>query len=107
MTNINHGNIDAKAFNLFDLPEDYYLDPQPYFKSLRDDDPIHLNADGSVLLTRHTDIISVWRDLSGVVNRDAAYTKKFGPGPLLEHHTTSMLFELPNETQYLSSISNY
>jgi len=106
MTNINHGNIDAKAFNLFDLPEDYYLDPQPYFKSLRDDDPIHLNADGSVLLTRHADIISVWRDLSGVVNRDAAYTKKFGPGPLLEHHTTSMLFRDPPDHDRLRSIVN-
>ncbi|NBR61283.1 MAG: cytochrome P450 [Actinobacteria bacterium] len=106
MTNINHGNIDAKAFNLFDLPEDYYLDPQPYFKSLRDDDPIHINADGSVLLTRHADIISVWRDLSGVVNRDAAYKKKFGQGPLLEHHTTSMLFRDPPDHDRLRSIVN-
>ena len=92
MTSAIASHIDAKAFNLFNIPEDYYLDPQPYFKALRDDDPIHLNADGSVLLTRYNDIISVWRDLTGVVNRDQAFTKKFGQGPLLEHHTTSLFF---------------
>ena len=75
MTNAIASHIDAKAFNLFNIPEEYYLDPLPYFKALRDDDPIHLNADGSVLLTRYSDIISVWRDWSGVVNRDEAFIK--------------------------------
>jgi len=98
--------IDPKAFNLFDIPDDYYLDPLPYFKALRDEDPIHRNADGSVLLTRYDDIISVWRDLSGVVIRKEAYTKKFGPGPLLEHHTTSMLFRDPPDHDRLRTIVN-
>jgi len=98
--------IDAKSFNLFDIPEQYYLDPLPYFQALRDDDPIHQNSDGSVLLTRYQDIISVWRDLSGVVNREEAYKKKFGPGPLLEHHTTSMLFRDPPDHDRLRKIVN-
>jgi cytochrome P450 len=98
--------IDAKAFNLFNIPQEYYLDPLPFFKALRDDDPIHRNSDGSVLLTRYEDIISVWRDLSGVVNRAEAYTKKFGPGPLLEHHTTSMLFRDPPDHDRLRTIVN-
>ena len=98
--------IDAKAFNLFDIPEAYYLDPLPYFKALRDEDPIHRNLDGSVLLTRYEDIISVWRDLSGVVNREEAYTKKFGQGPLLEHHTTSMLFRDPPDHDRLRAVVN-
>ena len=106
MTSAIASHIDAKAFNLFNIPEDYYLDPQPYFKALRDDDPIHLNADGSVLLTRYNDIISVWRDLTGVVNRDQAFTKKFGQGPLLEHHTTSMLFRDPPDHDRLRTIVN-
>jgi cytochrome P450 len=106
MTSAIASHIDAKAFNLFNIPEDYYLDPQPYFKALRDDDPIHLNADGSVLLTRYNDIISVWRDLTGVVNRDQAFTKKFGQGPLLEHHTTSMLFRDPPDHDRLRTIIN-
>jgi cytochrome P450 len=104
--NTNVDKIDAKKFNLFDIPDEYYLDPLPYFKALRDDDPIHLNSDGSVLLTRYEDIISVWRDLTGVVNRDDAYKKKFGPGPLLEHHTTSMLFRDPPDHDRLRDIVN-
>ena len=102
----NSSSIDAKAFNLFNIPQEYYLDPLPFFKALRDQDPIHRNSDGSVLLTRYEDIISVWRDLSGVVNRAEAYTKKFGPGPLLEHHTTSMLFRDPPDHDRLRAVVN-
>ncbi len=106
MTSAVANPIDAKAFNLFNIPEAYYLDPLPYFKALRDDDPIHVNADGSVLLTRYNDIISVWRDLTGVVNREEAFVKKFGQGPLLEHHTTSMLFRDPPDHDRLRTIVN-
>ena len=42
---------------------------------------MHRNSDGSVLLTRYADVKAVWRDLSGVVNREAAYRNKFGEGP--------------------------
>ncbi len=96
----------AAPFDLFQLPTAYYEDPYPYFRALRDETPVHANSDGSVLVTRYADVKAVWRDLSGVVSRDAAYREKFGEGPLLEHHTTSMLFRDPPDHDRLRDIVN-
>ena len=82
-------------FDLFNLPDAYYRDPVPFYKALRDHEPMHWNSDGSVLLTRYDDIKAIWRDLTGMVNRAEAYAQKFGEGPLLEHHTSTMLFRDP------------
>jgi cytochrome P450 len=94
------------GFDLFDLPDAYYRDPVPFYKALRDDAPMHWNSDGSLLLSRHEDIKAVWRDLSGKVNREEAYARKFGPGPLLEHHTSTMLFRDPPDHDRLRDIVN-
>ena len=93
-------------FDLFNLPDAYYDDPYPFFRALRDNDPLHRNADGSVLVTRYEDVKAVWRDLSGVVNREDMYRQKFGEGPLLEHHTTTMLFRDPPDHDRLRDIVN-
>jgi cytochrome P450 len=96
----------AGGFDLFNLPDAYYRDPIPFYKALRDDEPMHWNSDGSVLLTRYEDIKAIWRDLSGRVDRAEAYGRKFGPGPLLEHHTSSMLFRDPPDHDRLRDIVN-
>lgn len=96
----------GSEFDLFNLPDSYYQDPAPFYKALRDHEPMHWNSDGSVLLSRYEDIKTVWRDLSGKVNRDEAYAKKFGPGPLLEHHTSTMLFRDPPDHDRLRDIVN-
>lgn len=85
----------ARAFDLFNLPPGYFDDPQRWFRMLRDHDPIHLNADGTVLLTRYHDVRTVWRDGTASVDKADAFRQKFGEGPLLEHHTTTMLFRDP------------
>ena len=86
---------DGRSFDLFDLPESYYESPWPYFRALRDDDPIHANRDGSVLVTRHEDVWAVWRHPGGMVDKSEQFARRFGAGALLEHHTTSMLFRDP------------
>lgn len=96
----------AGAFDLFNLPDAYYRDPVPFYKALRDHEPMHWNSDGSVLVSRYDDIKTVWRDLTGKVDRAEAYGRKFGPGPLLEHHTTSMLFRDPPDHDRLREIVN-
>ena len=52
----------ARGFDLFDVPADYIDDPYRWLRLLRDNDPIHPNADGSVLLTRYRDVRTVWRE---------------------------------------------
>lgn len=83
----------ARNFNLFAVPEDYFDNPYPYFRLLRNHDPIHANPDGSLLLTRYEDVRRVWRDPAGLVNKAEMFRQKFGEGPLLEHHTSTVLFK--------------
>lgn len=93
-------------FDLFDIPAAYYEDPTPFWRVLRDDDPMHWNSDGSLLLTRYDDVKALWRDLTGKVDRTDVYRDKFGEGPLLEHHTSSMLFRDPPDHDRLREIVN-
>ena len=79
-TLVDRPRTNGSSFDLFNLPDAYYDDPYPFFRDLRDDDPMHWNTDGSVLLTRYDDVKAVWRDLSGVVNRESMYREKFGEG---------------------------
>lgn len=85
----------AVEFSLFDLPEGYFDAPHQWFRLLRDHDPVHRNPDGSVLLTRYDDVRTVWGDPSSSVDKTEMFRQKFGEGPLLQHHTTGMLFRDP------------
>ena len=97
----------ASAFDLYNLPDPYYASPYPYLRALRDHDPIHRNSDGSVLLTRYDDIRAVWRDTTGVVDKTAMFTGKFGSGAALEHHTSTMLFrDPPDHTRLRKTVGN-
>ncbi|GEO86000.1 cytochrome P450 [Allorhizobium sp. NPDC080224] len=96
----------ARAFNLFNPPEDYFDNPSPFFRLLRDGDPVHTQEDGSVLLTRYDDVRQIWRDVSGLVNKREQFCKRFGEGPLLEHHTSTMLFRDNPDHDRLRNIVN-
>lgn len=100
------GPEQAKSFDLFSVPSDYFKNPAPYFRLLRDHDPVHMNSDGSVLLTQYQDTKQVWRDLSGLVDKSEMFRKKFGEGPLLEHHTTTMLFRDPPDHDRMRAVVN-
>jgi cytochrome P450 len=89
--------MDTTQFDLRHLPPDFYADPYPYFHALRAQAPIKRMPDGSVLLTRHADLIAVYKDPQTFSSdKQAEFTPKFGAGtPLLEHHTTSLIFNDP------------
>lgn len=96
--------VAALAFNLYNLPPDYYAVPYPYFRLLRDYDPVHRNDDGTVLVSRWADVRTIWRDATSSVNKAERFRRKFGEGPLLEHHTTSMLFRDPPDHDRVRSV---
>ncbi len=96
----------AQQFDLFNVPKGYIENPFPWFRLLRDHDPVHRNADGSVLLTRYEDVRRAWRDLTCVVDKRDQFKRKFGEGPLLEHHTTTMLFRDPPDHDRLRHVVN-
>ncbi|HEX7271938.1 MAG TPA: cytochrome P450 [Casimicrobiaceae bacterium] len=86
----------AAGFDLRSLPPDFYLDPYPYFRALREHEPVTRLPDGSWLLTRYDDILPVYRDHRAFSSdKKKEFGPKFGPSPLLEHHTTSLIFNDP------------
>jgi cytochrome P450 len=86
----------AGGFDLKALPPDFYADPYPYFRALREHDPVKRLPDGSWLLTRYDDILPVYRDHKAFSSdKKKEFGPKFGPSPLLEHHTTSLIFNDP------------
>ena len=93
-------DIDARglaaSFDLTKLSSDFYADPYPYYRALRDHEPVKHMPDGSWFLTRYDDIVPVYRDFK-VFSSDKKkeFGAKYGATPLFEHHTTSLIFNDP------------
>ena len=87
----------AAIFDLRDLPADFYANPYPVYRVLREREPIRRMPDGSFFLTRHADLVAVYREAQAFSSdKKVEFTPKYGPGsPLLEHHTTSLVFNDP------------
>jgi cytochrome P450 len=86
----------ARAFDLKRLPADFIDDPFPYYRALREHDPVHRMPDGAYLITRWRDCDAVYRD-ARVFSSDkkVEFGPKYGATPLYAHHTTSLVFNDP------------
>jgi cytochrome P450 len=87
----------AKDLDLRALPPDFYANPYPVYAWLRENEPVRRMPDGSYFLTRYADIVAVYRDAQTFSSdKKVEFTPKYGDGaPLLEHHTTSLVFNDP------------
>lgn len=87
----------ATGFDLRALPQDFYANPYPVYAALREREPVRAMPDGSWFLTRHADLVAVYRDAQAFSSdKKVEFTPKYGPdAPLLEHHTTSLVFNDP------------
>ncbi len=86
----------AESFDLTRLAPDFYADPYPYYHALREHAPVKAMPDGSWFLTRYDDILPVYRDPKLFSSdKKKEFGPKYGPSPLLEHHTTSLVFNDP------------
>jgi cytochrome P450 len=87
----------AQSLDLRDLPADFYANPYPIYDWLREHEPIRRMPDGSLFLTRHADLVSVYKDAATFSSdKQAEFTPKYGSGsPLHEHHTSSLVFNDP------------
>jgi cytochrome P450 len=83
-------------FDLNCLPDAFYDNPYPYYKSLRESAPIMQLADGSYFLTRYADVLAVYINPQ-VFSSDKKieFKPKYGDSPLFDHHTTSLVFNDP------------
>lgn len=87
----------AAGFDLRALPSDFYANPYPVYAALRESEPIRRMPDGSFFLTRHADIVAVYRDAQTFSSdKKVEFEPKYGAGSaLFEHHTTSLVFNDP------------
>ena len=88
------------AFDLRELPPDFYANPYPVYDWLRDNQPVRHMPDGSYFLTRHADLVAVYRDAATFssdkkMEFGAKYNHTTDPAPLFQHHTTSLVFNDP------------
>jgi cytochrome P450 len=87
----------AETFQLVGAPASFLADPYPTYRALREHAPVKRLADGSVFLTRYADCMMVYKDPARFLSdKRQAFRPVFGDGsPLLEHHTTSLVFNDP------------
>jgi cytochrome P450 len=86
--------VQVDRFDLRTLPAAFYDDPYPTYRELQRSDPIRRMPDDSLFVTRHADLVAVYRDTTTFSSdKRREFTPKFGAGtPLFEHHTTSLVF---------------
>ena len=86
----------VETFDLKHLPPAFYDNPYPYFHALRDATPVRPTGADSYLLTRHADLMAVYKDAKTFSSdKKVEFLPKFGDGLLYQHHTTSLIFNDP------------
>jgi cytochrome P450 len=87
----------AANLDLRTPPASFYNNPYPVYAALRECEPIRRMPDGSVMITRYKDLIQVYKDAHTFSSdKKIEFTPKFANAPhLLEHHTTSLIFNDP------------
>ena len=86
----------AQAFDLENLPEDFYASPYRHYDALREVAPMKRLANGSVFLTRYADLEQVYRNPKLFSSdKKCDFRPRFGDTPIYEHHTTSLVFNDP------------
>jgi cytochrome P450 len=86
----------AAGFDLKRLPDSFYDDPFATYRALREHAPVKRMPDGSIFLTRHADIVAVYKDAATFSSdKHEEFFPKYGATPLFEHHTSSLVFNDP------------
>lgn len=105
----------CSQFDLRNLPVDFLANPYPVYAALREAEPVKQMPDGSYFLTRHADLVSVYRDATTFSSDKRVefapkynhapfnaepYVTPSGDAPLFEHHTNSLVFnDAPRHTR--------
>ena len=93
---MNDPRTVAATFDPRQLQDDFFDDPYPYYRALRDHAPVHQCPDGSWFITRYADNLAVYRDHSRLSSdKRVEFAPKFGDSPLFAHHTNSLVFRDP------------
>src|SRR3954471_1345075 len=86
----------AASFDLEKLTPEFYDDPYPTYRALRENEPVKRLRNGTVFLTRYDDLVTTYKNTrSFSSDKKREFAPKYGDTPLYEHHTTSLVFNDP------------
>lgn len=83
----------AARFDLTAPDPAFAEDPFPTYRALLAHAPVKRFADGSIMVSRHADLMRIYRDTTTFSSdKTVEFGAKYGDSPLCEHHTTSLVF---------------
>src|SRR4051812_35051064 len=86
----------AAHFDLESLTPEFYADPYPTYRALRQHAPVKLMRNGSYFLTRYDDLVTAYKATKTFSSdKKREFAPKYGASLLYEHHTTSLVFNDP------------
>jgi cytochrome P450 len=93
-------NADARelaaGFDIEKLTPEFYVDPYPTYRALREHEPVKRLPNGSYFLTRYDDLVSAYKSTKLFSSdKKREFAPKYGDSLLYEHHTTSLVFNDP------------
>lgn len=97
-----YGSMNANArelaagFDLEKLTPEFYADPYPTYRALRENEPVKRMPNGSYFLTRYDDLVTAYKSTKLFSSdKKKEFLPKYGDSLLYEHHTTSLVFNDP------------
>jgi hypothetical protein len=97
-----YGSMNANArelaagFDLEKLTPEFYADPYPTYRALRENEPVKRMPNGSYFLTRYDDLVAAYKSTKLFSSdKKKEFLPKYGDSLLYEHHTTSLVFNDP------------
>jgi hypothetical protein len=86
----------AAHFDIEKLTAEFYADPYPTYRALREHEPVKRMPNGSYFLTRYDDLLTAYKNTKAFSSdKKKEFAPKYGASPLYEHHTTSLVFNDP------------
>lgn len=86
----------AARFDIEKLTPEFYADPYPTYRALRENEPVKRLPNGSYFLTRYDDLVSAYKSTKLFSSdKKREFAPKYGDSLLYEHHTTSLVFNDP------------
>ena len=86
----------AAGFDIEKLTPEFYANPYPTYRALRQHQPVKRLPNGSYFLTRYDDLVSAYKSTKAFSSdKKKEFAPKYGDSLLYEHHTTSLVFNDP------------
>jgi cytochrome P450 len=86
----------AEGFDIEKLTPEFYANPYPTYRALREHAPVKRLPNGSYFLTRYDDLVGIYKSTKLFSSdKKREFAPKYGDSLLYEHHTTSLVFNDP------------